>query len=188
MSSWKLWRHGTKLSRPKSTWREFFVFAAWVVPIFETRCGFPSFKTSPILLQFSDVLRDSETGATKRGNHKMRPSAALPPTFFPQSWASDNHSTLAIGTVQSNIFDFNLVAEGVRHEDEDQSASKHDTSASRLPTPVGISQDSHDTVRLHWQGTQATNKDTPFSDTMDPLWIWSIGPNPCKTAFLQSQD
>lgn len=59
--------------------------------------------------------------------------------------SSDNHSTLAIGTVQSNIFDFNLVAEGVRHEDEDQSASKDDT--------------------------QATNKDTPFSDTMDPLWI-----------------
>ena len=114
--------------------------------------------------------------------------SSFTPNIFPQSWASDNHSTLAIGTVQSNIFDFNLVAEGVRHEDEDQSASKHDTSASRLPTPVGISQDSHDTVRLHWQGTQATNKDTPFSDTMDPLWIWSIGPNPCKTAFLQSQD
>jgi len=59
--------------------------------------------------------------------------------------SSDNYSTLAIRTVQSNIFDFNLVAEGVRHEDEDRSASKDDT--------------------------QATNKDNTFSDTMDPLWI-----------------
>lgn len=59
--------------------------------------------------------------------------------------SSDNYSTLAIGTVQSNIFDFNLVTDGVRHEDEERSASKDDT--------------------------QATNKDNTISGTMEPLCI-----------------